>query len=401
MTWTIAAAQAQQRPGVTVTDIHLSSTIEGPRLEMNVAISPGAVTNLQGIAVVPTLADASGHSAVFPPVLVNGRNRGRIYERHEKFGYTEIEQYPPYIVMTIDSKHPGGNVAYSAPIAGEGWMENASLNLAFVLVSPAGERHSYSTAVAGISAVTYHEEALFTTPATVVDTPPVVQTPPVVVAPPVVQAPPPVVVQPPVVAAPPVVQAPPPVVVAPPVVQAPPVIQAPPVPTGPVQTVSGVANLEFATASATLSPTLGRNARELAAVDDLIARIVVIPGAQIVAVTITGYSSPEGRYDANATVAWDRAIAFSHYLQQRHGIAPGAIRTRTVGEDWSGLRSAVVERRDTWPAAALEIIDGTDAPDAKESRLRRMSGGQVWRRMETEIFPSLRKVAYSIDYTTQ
>ncbi len=375
MTWVAAQAQAQQQPGITVTEVNLASTPEGPRLEMNVAISPGAVTNLQGIAVVPSLTDAAGHNAVFPAVLVNGRNRGLIYQRHEKFGYTEIVDNPPYIEMTIDEKHPGGRVAYSAPIAGQGWMESASLNLAFVLVSPAGERHSYSTAVTGTSVVTIPEAAVVTTPPTVVDSPPVAYIPPVVVAPPVVTPPPPVV-------------------------QAPPVVETPPAPAAPLQTVSGVANLDFAAGSSTLSYTLGRNARELAAVDDLIAGIVAQPGAQIVSITVTGYSSPEGRYDANSTVAWDRATAFSHYLQQRHGIDSGAIRTRAVGEDWSGLRNAVVERRSTWPAGVLEIIDSPDAPDAKESRLRRMSGGQVWRRMDAEIFPALRKVAYSISYTS-
>ncbi len=414
-TATTAMAQEQQ-PGITVTNVNMTSTAEGPRLEMSVAISPGAVTNLQGIAVVPTLADAAGNRAVFPPVLVNGKNRGLIYERHEKLGFPEMEENPPYLTMNIDPDHPGGNVAYSAPIAGESWMANASLNLAFVLVSPAGERHSYSTSVTGTSVVTIPEGGLATTPPRVIDTtppvaytpPPVVQTPPVVIQTPPVQVPPPVVQTPPVeqtpppvaYTPPPVVQTPPVVVQTPPVVQVqPPVVQQPqPMPVGPVQTVSGIANLDFTAASSALVPSMGRNVQELAAIDGLIGQIVALPSTGIVAITITGYSSPEGRYDGNASLAWDRALALSHYLQQRHGIPAGTIKIRAVGEDWRGLRDAVMERQDTWPSGVLEIIDSTDAPDAKESRLRRMSGGEVWRRMDGEIFPSLRKVAYSIDY---
>jgi hypothetical protein len=170
------------------------------------------------------------------------------------------------------------------------------------------------------------------------------------------------------------------------------------VPKGPVYTFSGTANLDFVTGSSALIPTFGRNAAELDAIDEPLGRIGATPGSTLVAITITGYSSPDGRYDTNASLAWDRATALSRYLQVRHSIPPGLIRIRAVGENWSALRTAVVENAGSWPSEVMTIIDSPDAPDAKESRLRRLENGRVWQRMEREIFPQLRKVDYTIDY---
>ncbi len=143
------------------------------------------------------------------------------------------------------------------------------------------------------------------------------------------------------------------------------------------------------------------NRRELDKVDAAIGRIIADPDTRIVSVTITGYSSPDGYYNTNVSLAHDRGRAFSCLLQERYGLPSEAIKVRAAGENWSDLRAAIIEtgmpRRDE----ILSVVDSADPPDAKESRLRRMASGEVWEMLEREIFPHLRKVDYSIDYQFQ
>jgi outer membrane protein OmpA-like peptidoglycan-associated protein len=424
------APRAIRPDGITVSGVKLTATPQGPHLVMKVAVSADAVSSLQSVSVVPTLSAGTRGSANFPHVLINGKNRSRIWERHEKFGYTEIVENPPHSVVTVDSRFRGGSVDYVASLDSEDWMSGATLGISLVVISPGGERQSYDLPIAAESIVTapvtYVEAAPVQAPPTgITYSPPVVQTPPPYQAPPVVQTPPPtgITYSPPVTQtpppvqtatayqtapayqAPPVVQTPPPyqtppVVQTPPPYQAPSVVRTPPPTAGSVYTFSGTANLYFATSSSYLEPTIGHNVRELAAIDEPLTQIAAHPATTLVSLTITGYSSPEGLYDRNMSLARDRAQTLSLYLEQRHSISPALIRVRAVGEDWSGLRAAVVGSREPWPYEVLEIIDSAEGPDAKESRLRRLSGGRIWQRMEQEIFPALQKVDYSIDYLT-
>jgi outer membrane protein OmpA-like peptidoglycan-associated protein len=165
-----------------------------------------------------------------------------------------------------------------------------------------------------------------------------------------------------------------------------------------IKTLSGSCNLDFEAASSVLLSNFGHNARELSRLEEIFDELQAAE-ARVVSVTVTGYSSPEARSNINATLASKRAEAFSRYIQTRWNIAPGAIATRGVGEDWSGLRAAVAASDMSNRDAIIEVIDRDIAPDAKESIIRRMSAGVLWRTMERDIFPWLRKVDYTINYS--
>lgn len=385
---------AQSSDGVTTSDVTITRIESEVLLEMTLGVSADAVTSLQSISVVPTLTDGSGHSATFPHVLVNGKNRAHIYRRHEKFRYAEIVQNPPFRVMNIDKKHPGGKVEYSARIPHEAWMDGARLSLVFVLASPAGEKQSYSVPVSEvadselITISSQPEPGTRPAPVSSQPTPHPVTPPATVVEQSAPQLTPQPVAQPQATTQP--VTAPQPATVTP--------APQPPATTGKIHTLSGTANLDFETASSVLMPSFGRNRRELDALEAAIAKIATDPRARITSLVITGYSSPEGRYDTNASLAYDRAIALSRWLQARYTIPVAAVKIRAVGEDWSGLRAIIADSNEPYRDDVLKIIDSADAPDAKESRLRRMAGGQIWQRMERDIFPRLRKVDYSMDY---
>jgi hypothetical protein len=162
-----------------------------------------------------------------------------------------------------------------------------------------------------------------------------------------------------------------------------------------VRTIQGTARLDFDTSSAVLAPDRGRNPGELAAITDAVVRT---GATRIIGITVTGYSSPDGRSETNAALARDRAAALGRYLQEMYRLPANAVVVRGEGEDWVGLRGMVGASSLPYISEILKVIDSSSAPDAKESLMRRMMGGQIWQRMEREIFPELRKVDYTIEY---
>lgn len=145
----VSAAAAQTGGGIAVSEVKMTRTADSVTVEMIVAISPDAVPDLQGMEVVPVISGVEERNLRFPAVVVNGRNRARVYERQAILGYGELADPPPLRVVNLDPESPDTTVEYSARVAGGDWVEDASMNIVWVLVSPAGERHSYSTPVAG------------------------------------------------------------------------------------------------------------------------------------------------------------------------------------------------------------------------------------------------------------
>jgi hypothetical protein len=168
-----------------------------------------------------------------------------------------------------------------------------------------------------------------------------------------------------------------------------------------MRTLSGSMRLDFAVASASLQPSRGRNQGELARLDTAMGEIAATSGAGIASITITDYSSIDGRYEANSALSFDRATALSSYLQERYGIPSSIVRIHAAGEDWNGLRDAVAVSNLPYVSEILKVIDSSQAPDTKESLMRRMMGGQIWQRMEGEILPRLPRMDYSIEYALQ
>jgi hypothetical protein len=351
------AATAQTR-GIEASQVTMTSKGDSVLLEMRLAISPKAVNKLQGVELIPILSDGTGEGVRFPSVVVNGSNRARIYARHEKFRYDAIVQNPPCVVVDLNRKFTGDTIAYSAGVAAP-HMGAGSIRLEYILISPAGERQSYAVPVSGVSVSVASPEPAVTAP---------MQFPTNVA----------------------VAEVPAPLPVLPATLPA-------PAPTGETHAISGSASLDFATGSHLLNLDTEHNRRELSKMDETIGHIAAI-GAHIVSVTVTAYSSPEGRYGPNVTLAHDRAVAFSRLLQERYGLYGGAIQVRAVGENWRELRAAVAEGRMAYRDEILAVIDSSEAPDAKESRLRRMADGVVWEKLQQDIFPHLRKVDYSIEY---
>ena len=339
--------------GIKISNATLTPAGENLRLTMAIDIESNAVGTLHGIAIVPYMSDGT-FEADFPYALVNGKNRHNIFKRHLNFRYEDIANHLPVQVFKIDKNNEDRRFDYEAEIHHDAWMGNAALLVKFVLVSPAGMSRYYTM---GVSCVRIGAQK----------------------SPAAVPAPEPVAVK-----QEPVVE---PVCVAEPEQVREPKIHA----------YNGNAYLDFEAGKSVLLPDYKRNSVELAmikkAMDEVIGK-----HARNISVIVTGRASPDGRWSTNEDLALNRAIALEKYLQTAYGRVVSVSKVLTAGEDWSGLREMVAVSDMAQKSAILDIIDSDDNPDAKESKLRRLSDGTAWAIMMREFFPQLRRVDYDIMY---
>ncbi|MDR2912306.1 MAG: DUF3868 domain-containing protein [Alistipes sp.] len=170
--------------------------------------------------------------------------------------------------------------------------------------------------------------------------------------------------------------------------------QMQPQPRAGVRTLRGSAHLDFDSYGG-LRPGYGRNTQELATITSSFNGIA---GSRIVGLTVTGYASPEGNFESNASMSQYHAAALARYLQEQYGIPDSMVRVYGAGEDWVGVSSMIASSSLPYVDQILKVVDGYQSPDVKESLMRRMMRGQIWQRMEREIFPGLRRVEYILEY---
>ncbi|MDR2890547.1 MAG: DUF3868 domain-containing protein [Alistipes sp.] len=334
--------------GISASGIALTPLERTVLLDMALEVADSAVTERQGVAVVPYLSDGVSE-AEFPSVLVNGKSRNRIYERQTRFGNTGLSENAPTEVMVVDRKHPGGTIDYSASIAREEWMDGASLGIRFVLVSPAGEMQYLDGATTGIR------------------------------MPPALRA----------------AEVPAEEVVA---VEPQPEAKPEPAPVKSRHSISGVAGLDLVTGDARSMRNFRLDPQVFSTLSEEVDGAIRERGARIVSVEVTGYASPDGPALVNEGIALERAKELAYFLRDRYGIAPTALTVGAVGEDWKGLREMVAGSDLPYVSAVLEIIDGTESVEQKEVKLRKIMGGGIWRRMSQTMLPELRRVEYLINY---
>ena len=118
----------------------------------------------------------------------------------------------------------------------------------------------------------------------------------------------------------------------------------------------------------------------------------------VIGITVTGYSSPEGSYEANERIAKRRAQALKNFLNMKNTSIPVEIRVEWIAEDWGRLAEIVRASDMEDKESVLNIIDNVDVFKGREMKLRLLSGGKPWTYMLREYFPKLRCASCRIDY---
>ncbi|MBQ7421939.1 MAG: DUF3575 domain-containing protein [Prevotella sp.] len=137
--------------------------------------------------------------------------------------------------------------------------------------------------------------------------------------------------------------------------------------------------------SPVLSESYMTNATTFQTLDALVAGIK--DGSTV---EVISYSSPEGNVSYNLNLSRNRAKSVVNFLEAKYPQLRGRIRTTSGAESWDDLRSQVsADSRLSASAkkSILSIIDGSDAPDAKESALKALP---QYKALYSNYFRSLR-----------
>jgi len=158
---------------------------------------------------------------------------------------------------------------------------------------------------------------------------------------------------------------------------------------------SGSAYLDFPQGQSVIQPSFRNNRRELQRIEETIEKTERDRNLEIIEVTIAGYASPEGSYQSNERLSWDRAQALRNYLQRNSRLSSRLFDVLPGGEDWHLLREMVEESNLPDQHQILSIIDSPDSYDRKEARLRGTGSYEI---LLSDFYPALRRVDYRIEY---
>lgn len=163
---------------------------------------------------------------------------------------------------------------------------------------------------------------------------------------------------------------------------------------------SGRANVEFPVNRTELRADFRNNAAELAKVAATIDSVKDDPDVTITSILVKGFASPEGSYANNTRLAKGRTEALCQWIENRYKLPHSIIQTDYEPEDWEGLRDAVeadvtLNNRD----GLLGFITDTSLePDTREFKMRSYYPAD-YKRLLTEIYPTLRHTDYRVEYT--
>ena len=160
--------------------------------------------------------------------------------------------------------------------------------------------------------------------------------------------------------------------------------------------------IQFKVGKHDIVSSFGQNYLELAKVTRILQPIVETPDdIEVQKLTITGYASPEGDFNANLALSQRRADSFKSYLITMYGTLSGLSQFPAVGkgEDWAGLRksvegSAYVPMKED----VLRLIDGYSIEGGREARLMQLGGGSVYKYLLGNLYPPLRRMDMEVSY---
>lgn len=131
-----------------------------------------------------------------------------------------------------------------------------------------------------------------------------------------------------------------------------------------------------------------------------IEAIRISTDSEVAKVVIAGFASPEGNFDFNDKLAFERAVSIEEYILKNTGMPQDAMLVFNGSADWRGLRNAIAaDPRVPAQLEALDIIDNHPIWNAKtqtgrQTMLRNLGGGRTYRYLADNIFPKLRNGAF-------
>ena len=163
---------------------------------------------------------------------------------------------------------------------------------------------------------------------------------------------------------------------------------------------SGSAFLEFPVGKARLLVDFKNNKYELSKIHAAIDSISTNKYARITGIDLIGYASIDGNSQSNHRLSLSRAESVRSFIRSAYPkINEKVIQARAGGEDWIGLKKHAFEMPLYRDISA--ILEQSISDDAKEAKLRVLSGDSVYKLLSQEVFPLLRRVDYVVRFTVK
>lgn len=159
--------------------------------------------------------------------------------------------------------------------------------------------------------------------------------------------------------------------------------------------------LNFPVNQIVIYPDYMNNRTELERTQDMIEKINSDKNLTIQKITYRGYASPEGSVASNCRLSEGRAAALKNYLTPRLHNNRLPMFSESGCEDWEGTIDLLTKSNITGRDLLLEAIRKCDRSDAAEMRLRTLDGGTPYAAMLSEIYPKVRRVVCSVDFTVR
>ena len=158
----------------------------------------------------------------------------------------------------------------------------------------------------------------------------------------------------------------------------------------------------YRSAVSRIEPWFKNNAATLDAATKGLRAIVYNSNLRIYKVYVIGAASPEGGKALNARLGHDRAEGVKTFLKN---IEPRLTDSDFVviskGEDWEGaVKIAESFDRESGYDAISGIFKDSANPEAKKSKMKRLQGGRIWRKLISDYYPSLRRTDIYVLYST-
>lgn len=163
---------------------------------------------------------------------------------------------------------------------------------------------------------------------------------------------------------------------------------------------NGSARLNFKVNKWDILYDLGNNARELDNIRKTLDLVKNDSDVTITKITLHGYASPDGGYANNNKLSHNRTQALLKHILKTYPISSKLFAATATAEDWAGTIKYVNENEIPQKEVALEIINSNMQPDAKEKALLKKAP-QAYRYLLQNVWPSLRRTDYTIEYDVQ
>ncbi len=166
----------------------------------------------------------------------------------------------------------------------------------------------------------------------------------------------------------------------------------------------GTAFIQFPVGKSFIDPDHADNRAELSKIRGNLDLIRNQEAVEITKVIITGYGSPEGRYELNERLSVERAQAMIDYMKQAYSeyFTPYTeFEISSMPEDWDGLAELVDaddHLTDAEKDKIFEIIDFNDNIDGRDAELGQINDGATYRYLLDNLYPRLRRVYWRIDF---